>query len=533
MTDNMTTHPLKQLVKGTFSVKLALSALLSISVLAQPANAVEQEWWFDVEVILFERNLEAANISEKFKQSRLEQPTSDVLDLLTPYIKPDVSYLRAGLTYCRASKQHAIKTQYEHDFAFPLPVVAPNQSSLTPANKQSTQYNQGLAVNPDVLPEENFEYKVATTDIFTHSNDKELNQTVDSEDVNPSNLSLTTKTNLARPPIAVEFIEWQVPSEFPCAYAEQIDPSFASISVLQNSVSGTQSANHIERVPEIINGTLWHQKRSASLLPSSTMNMNDLYEKIKKQRNISPILHINWRQQVKFGLKNSQTIRLFAGKNYANQFDANGLPLIKDTDDLFANLDPSSHEVYIPEQELALLSTEQQQALTQRINGTGSKDVADDLFARIDAALADDSPINFEQSNIETEQQTIKTAPAILKELWQIDGGITVYLRKIGRVPYLHIDSNLDFRQPIFDPKKAQPVADSANNSSDQGAIAYNQLQQPSSLQPNFLQSANFNQLRRVISKQVHYFDHPLFGMIVKINRYRWPNEEAQPETDN
>ena len=41
--------------------------------------------------------------------------------------------------------------------------------------------------------------------------------------------------------------------------------------------------------------------------------------------------------------------------------------------------------------------------------------------------------------------------------------------------------------------------------------------------QPNFLQRANFNQLRRVISQQVHYFDHPLFGMVVRINRYRWP----------
>jgi hypothetical protein len=28
----------------------------------------------------------------------------------------------------------------------------------------------------------------------------------------------------------------------------------------------------------------------------------------------------------------------------------------------------------------------------------------------------------------------------------------------------------------------------------------------------------------------VHYFDHPLFGMIVRINRYRWP--EAEQKTD-
>jgi hypothetical protein len=135
----------------------------------------------------------------------------------------------------------------------------------------------------------------------------------------------------------------------------------------------------------------------------------------------------------------------------------------------------------------------------------------------------------------QTGQQIVNAEPATLKELWQLDGGITVYLRNLGRVPYLHIDSNLDFRQPVFDPKKAPQIEYMSDYLSEQiqDAIAVNQIPQPgalqahtlgaSSVEPNFLQSVNFNQLRRVISKQVHYFDHPLFGMIVRINRYRWP----------
>ena len=75
---------------------------------------------------------------------------------------------------------------------------------------------------------------------------------------------------------------------------------------------------------------------------------------------------------------------------------------------------------------------------------------------RIAAALADDTPINFLKTEWLTEHQTTKTAPSTLKELWRLDGGITVYLRNVGRVPYLHIDSNLDIRQPIYDPNKAQ-----------------------------------------------------------------------------
>jgi hypothetical protein len=532
MTDKMTAHPLKQMVMGIFSKKVIFAALLTTSILAQPANAVEQQWWFDVEVILFERNLEEVNLSEKFKQSRLEQPASNVLDLVTPYLKPDLSYLRAGLPYCRASNRLKVKTQYEQDFAFPLPVATTVETSSSQTDKQQKpQTKQGLSVNSEKVTAENFQYQVASTDIFAKSDDTVSSvQTTDTEDVNPVNIDLAPKSALARPSIQVEFIEWQMPSEFLCAYAEQVDPSFASMVALQIEGSDAAPSNQIQRVPEIINGTEWQQRREAFLLPTSTMYMSELYEKIKRQRDITPILHVNWRQEVKFGRENAQTFRLFAGKNFAEQFDANGLPVVKDTDSLFASLNQSTDDFYIPEQELAGLTPEQQQALLVSINGSAPEVVTEDLFARIAAALADDTPINIDQVEGLSEHQTTKTDPKILKELWRLDGEITVYLRNVGRIPYLHIDSDLDIRQPIFDPKEAQINDGLSTGLSGQGPIVLNPLQQANSQQANFLQSVNFNQLRRVISKQVHYFDHPLFGMIVRINRFRWP--ETEQETD-
>jgi len=543
MSDKITDHLLNKVTidafpsKAIFCAKAAFAALLSISVLAQPAYAVEQEWWFDIEVILFERNLDAANISEKFQQSQLQQPTSDVLDLLTPYIYPDLSYLRAGLPYCRESNRLVVKTQYQQDFAFSLPVVESNESSTLEPNdqlEQDQQTGQSVVVESDEIPEESFQYEVATADIFTQSNETiPLTQTADAGNLNPSNteqnnsgnLESAAEIRLARPPIKVEFIEWQIPSELLCSYAEQIDASFTSMIALQNDALDTQSSHQIKQAPKVINGNEWQRERGTFLLPTETMKMRDLYDKINKQRDISVILHLNWRQEVTFGREKAQTIRLFAGENFAEQFDANGLPLVDDTDSLFDSLNQVADKFYIPEQELALLTPEQQQALLARIDGTESESVAEDLFTRINIALADDTPINIDQVDDATEQKTAETGPAILKELWQLDGGISVYLRNVGRIPYLHIDSNLDFRQPIFDPKKALQLENSSNELSGQGAIVLNQLQQP-----NLLQSVNFNQLRRVISKQVHYFDHPLFGMVVRINRHRWP--EAEQETD-
>jgi hypothetical protein len=549
MTDKMTVHTLKQIIMGAFSSRGAIAILLTASVFTQSANAVENEWWFDVEVILFERNLETVNISEKFKQSRLEKPSSDILDLLTPYLKPDLSYLRAGLPYCRASKQLAVKTQYEQDFAFAMPVLKTNASSFAQKDEEQKQKSQILAVDAD----ENFQYQVASTDIFANTdNSKPSAKTADAENVSfynseqnlnndedhQANTAQTPETNLARPPIEVKFVEWQLPSNLLCAYAEQIDPSFDSIIALQSDSTSGQHRDLIKRVPDLIDGTEWQTKRGAFLLPTATMYMNELYEKIKKQRDITPILHVNWRQEVKFGREDAHTFRLFAGENFAEQFDANGIPVVDDTDSLFDSLNQPTDEYYLPDQELVGLTPEQQQALIKHINGIGSEAVTEDLFARIAAALADDSPINIEQDDTQTTQQTPMENTAILKELWRLDGGITVYLRNVGRIPYLHIDSNLDFRQPIFDLKKALRVPGLSTNYSGQDAIAVNPLLQPGSLQtnsqqPNFLQSVNFNQLRRVISKQVHYFDHPLFGMIVRINRYRWPETEQETDISN
>ena len=209
-------------------------------------------------------------------------------------------------------------------------------------------------------------------------------------------------------------------------------------------------------------------------------------------------------------------------------------------------LNRPTDNTYLPEQELARLTPEQRALLTPS-SGVESDVVTEDLFTRITTALADDSLVNIDDIDKKLSQKTSSTS-VILKELWQLDGGITVYLRNINRVPYLHIDSNLDFRQPIFDSSKTQQLESLLTNLPNQGAVVVDQLRQPSSLQPNshpppvqkpnFLQSVNFNQLRRVISKQVHYFDHPLFGMIVRLNRYRWPEEvelevEVEVEVEN
>ena len=534
MTNHLAHHSMKPKV---FARKLALGTFLSTSIFASGAIAQQLDWWFDVEVILFERHLAPNSVKETFKQSAFQQANHNMLDLLTPYLQPDLSYLQAGLPYCRESNRLAVATKYQQDFALPITQQPDDIENSDISEDPNATFNKDTVIGAEL------EFEDTTATISTNGIAEDDVTEFETDSVNDNNqnveqvpTNLTESITMERPPIQVEFIEWQIPKELLCVYAEQVDPSIESIKYkLENDQQLTQLSN----VPTIINGLEWHHKQGAFLLPKTNLRMSELYSKIKRQRDISPILHMSWRQEVEFGRDNAQTVRLFAGKNYSNQFDINGYPIIEDTDLLFDSLEKTTEAPYIPEQELTAITTEQQLLIAE----SNDSELIDsqDLMSKIDTALVDDSPLTFEQLIPSKSQATNKQLRAqpdtnFLNELWQLDGGITVYLRNVGRVPYLHIDSNLDFRRPIYDAVNGIKTDGSLDDLSTELLIETTKqdaIEANLPPQPNYLQSINFNQLRRVISKQVHYFDHPLFGMVVLINRYRWPIEETEEDPDS
>jgi hypothetical protein len=97
---------------------------------------------------------------------------------------------------------------------------------------------------------------------------------------------------------------------------------------------------------------------------------------------------------------------------------------------------------------------------------------------------------------LEEQNSAIDEAVYLMTPLWQLDGEFKVFLQYIGGVPYLHIDNDLRFKRPT----------------------QYNQYGEPTAFD-----NIEMKQLRRVISQQIHYFDHPLFGVIVQIRRYQRP----------
>jgi hypothetical protein len=519
--------PLRQRISRVLGKGPLIFALAGLT-LSHSISAQEQDWWFDIEVILFERNLDSAGILEEFQQSALIGTPTTAVDLLSPYISTDVSYLRAGLDFCQPSRRLAAQQQYQQDFAFPAPAPAP-----TP------DINTSQSVDNLILAEDDFQYEVATDDIFNDSRSPSRDQASDrSQQSLLASTAVLAKTTRHKPaaPIAVTFIEWQMPRHLPCAYSEQIEPSITALNHLK-SQGLTQK---ISRVPVEIDGIEWASKAGAFLLPRSALLLADLYQKIKQQRNVTPLLHTAWRQEVAFGQDNAQSFRLFAGKNFSEEFDSLGAELSLEQTQSSANRllqDVGTQGYlaqphYMPEQERALLAMSAQSDLAQQAftarDQLQQKNA--NLFSLIDAALVDETPLPTEVATLAVKIEPVATEVSgqKLAEIWQIDGEMTVYLRNVGRVPYLHINSKFDYRQPMLRTVSAQPIQLASGQLSPQNA----QMMAPVK-PPQRLQSVNFNQLRRVVSQQVHYFDHPLFGLIVRINRYQWPIDKIPPELNN
>ncbi len=199
------------------------------------------------------------------------------------------------------------------------------------------------------------------------------------------------------------------------------------------------------------------------LLADTQLTLLDYAKKVFAQRDISALSHIAWRQPVVFGENNAKFYRVFSG-------DKLRLP-----DEPVASY-AALKERYDPEQNNVIDQN------------------SETFFAELKQQLAEGKAVNWQhRENIQASSSDSKTA---IDNIWELDGKVKIYLNYVNRVPYLHIDSEFGFNELEL-------------NSVGEAEIK----QYP------------FKQRRRVISKQIHYFDHPKIGIIMRLERYEQPKE--------
>lgn len=227
-------------------------------------------------------------------------------------------------------------------------------------------------------------------------------------------------------------------------------------------------ANSVDKVNVYLEQDLIEKTKTAHLLADSQLNLIDYAKKLFAQRDIKALAHIAWRQPVVFGEDNARFFKLFFGDK---------LKLPKPSPPSYAEL----KQIYDPE--------------TSKVISQNSETFFDELKQQ----LAEGKKITWLDGSNDDAKKSELTP--LIDDVWELDGMIKVYLENVNRVPYLHIDSEFQFSE-----------------------ISLNTFAEA------HIEQYPFKQRRRVISKQIHYFDHPKIGLIVRLQRYEKPAEEAENE---
>jgi hypothetical protein len=183
------------------------------------------------------------------------------------------------------------------------------------------------------------------------------------------------------------------------------------------------------------------------------------------QRDVTPLLYTAWRQPVVFGEDNAAFYRIYAGK-----------------------------KINIETPPLAQLAS---QDTIEKPDYDNSESIIRQL-RELESVLASPQAIEWKMSLVDKPQAP--SSQIDMTQNWELDGLFKVYLDNVNRIPYLHIDSEFKhFRLDV--------------DASGQSVIT----------------SYPSKQRRRIISKQIHYFDHPAFGIIVRLERYQVPPVDQAP----
>ncbi|QJR79509.1 hypothetical protein CA267_001210 [Alteromonas pelagimontana] len=462
-------------------------SLLLLSVVTAPALAAD-DWWFDVEVIIFDRNVALTELAEQFEEADELSPYHADWDLIGEYLRPDISWLKQGLATCDTGNS-------------PLWLPKPSIESIISDYEQWQTARSGASVGEAVNI--NNDTGLSTANKIPDSARQEYfgspltptNASVVEPGAAQNSLeSIAPQRDVTVREIADYWLEFSGINNFNPVTVPRFrfcEPQTLWLSWQNGSWRRSKPDNHLpypDHIPITLDGQDWPESSRPHVLSPNQLHLTKLSQQIRQAGGLNRLLHIVWRQPVKFGEEKAASVRLFAGKNFADSFTLTG-EQIKPED-----LNDSSIIELKKKEEISLTASQ------------------DDFFSILQNDLDKAETVSFASMMAAVKQNKMQPLIPVRSTvaqpdtpIWQIDGELKVFLKYINRVPYLHIDTELFYRQPV-------PIEGDTVNPNE--APTYR------------LASVPFKQVRRVISKQLHYFDHPLFGMVVEIRRYKRPGEQ-------
>jgi len=266
----------------------------------------------------------------------------------------------------------------------------------------------------------------------------------------------------------------------------------------------------IEKVPATINNSEDIYSNTDYLLSKDSLKLNDIVKQLSRSKNFRPLLHIGWRQITKTK-RLAVPMKFYAGDNFAFHYQ-------------------QKLEQYKQEQAQAERQEDNlQQAIFNGNTGTNANNITAKVskealsqqvkLDRIEAIIAKMTNLpkdtqgllqeinnNISATNIALDSINLLENPPIKPpQDWSIDGFFKVEVDH-----FLHITTDLNIMNMTLAELATQEL-----------------LPENSTKKKTPLTTVNFKQDRRVRSKEIHYFDHPYIGMIVRILPFKKPVKEV------
>ena len=531
-------------------VSSALASSLLISSHSYAAQKIDKRW-FEVEVILFSQLGDKNKLQENFDGKANLPRYRQVIDLLTPYLQPDTQSLRVQLPSCvdRTYAPSWLTTQTK------LPSLH-NEKSLDDIERLPTeqllteQVITDQALNTDVISNPNAELNAydSFSELTNSTNEQALNevefaeqlsdeQIVNKLENNEFNNSLTeiliplSEEELALVAQAehelgnkVEKLAYEDVSQTGITLCQPIAIDSNSTIADYYALNDYQTPSEfpIDELSGRIDGNEFVYTDKPYLIDADSLKLKDIPLQLRRSKNFRPLLHIGWRQPLTNRKKPSRepAIRLFAGSHYQQQYqnaladyqskltlqNLNELQQVQlaDATTVFdsqgeVNSKETAFENTTPEQ----LQSQQHLASIYQTLESASYNLNDTLATLDKVELTPLAPNELNSSDNTPLIKTL-TEPQAPNQDWLVDGLFRLHLNH-----YLYITADFSVAIPY-----------SSEEAAEKNSHAFEFKHIP------------FSQNKRVISKEVHYFDHPYLGMVVQIRRYKKPEPPAPQSSE-
>ncbi|ARD45199.1 CsiV family protein [Colwellia sp. PAMC 21821] len=531
------------------------SATLALPLTLNAATQKSDDRWFDVEIILFSQLGDKSQLKENFPETSELPKHKRVEDLLRRYLNPDIRSLKQLLPSCDSpqygenlvNKTAKLPTLFKEQSLTELALTAAEESLFNLESQTVEQNNNPLndATHSTTLPSAANESSSIPT-LPENANDVDVNKTINNNTLysdvqsevkngvqNEVQGDALDSTTLSPEPeltpeerAKIQNLVLAAEAEFQTLKFQYTPTTEATLlcRIDQANFTDYQVNNPgfdyhgfaVDKMPLLINGQEEVGNNNTHLLSKDSLQLDDIIQDLRYSKNFRPLLHMGWRQVAR-PEKESVPVKVYAGESFA-----------ADHKKKLAHYNKQKNQHIVQ----ALETTSEQSpmgilTLKNQAKNSQQEQVQAAKKSRIQEVIAQLSQVNEDTEALLTSFKTqdlslklgnenplISEPPLAPVQPWFIDGFFNIHLKH-----YLFITADFNILDKNLAELATAQLAENAPAMGNTDVIITKPVQ---------AKAIRFKQDRRVISGEVHYFDHPYMGMIVQIRPYTKPEPEDE-----